>query len=293
MNMRKSTITAVIASAALLLTACGGGGGGTEEEPTTGETTSEEATETETEAAPEGEEGATEAPVRGSEDLVIWTDDVKFDAVQAAAEAFGEANDITVGVQAIVNTRTDFITANQAGNGPDVLVGAHDWIGQLVANGAIDPLQVAPDALSGYAERAVSAVSYNGQLYGIPYGVESLVLYCNTAYAPTPTPRSTTPSPPVRPRRTPAPSSPRSTSRRVSTATRTTCSPCTPPRAGTCSVSRLTAPPTRPTWASARPPVRPPPPSSPRSATPARASCRPPSRATTRSRCSPTVRPPA
>ncbi|TGO04403.1 sugar ABC transporter substrate-binding protein [Serinibacter arcticus] len=180
--MRRTTITAAIATTALLLTACGGGGGGSEE-TTSPEAGDSETSAEETSAAPEGEEEETVA-VRGDEDLVIWTDDVKLDAVTAAAEAFGEANGISVGVQAIVNTRTDFITANEAGNGPDVLVGAHDWIGQLVANGAIDPLQLGADALGGYAERAVSAVTYNGQLYGIPYGVESLVLYCNTAYAP-------------------------------------------------------------------------------------------------------------
>lgn len=179
--MRRTTITAAIATTALLLTACGGGGGGSEE-TTSAEGGDTETSAEETSAAPEGEEET--VAVRGDEDLVIWTDDVKLDAVTAAAEAFGEANGISVGVQAIVNTRSDFITANEAGNGPDVLVGAHDWIGQLVANGAIDPLQVGADALSGYAERAVSAVTYNGQLYGIPYGVESLVLYCNTAYAP-------------------------------------------------------------------------------------------------------------
>ncbi|WP_284249801.1 sugar ABC transporter substrate-binding protein [Litorihabitans aurantiacus] len=178
--MRRSTITAALATAALLLTACGGGGGGTDETATGG--TDETSAEEETSAAES--EGEEEAPVRGDQDLVIWTDDVKFDAVTAAAEAFGEANGISVGVQAIVNTRTDFITANEAGNGPDVLVGAHDWIGQLVSNGAIDPLQISGDSLSGYADRAVSAVTYNGQLYGVPYGVESLVLYCNTEYAP-------------------------------------------------------------------------------------------------------------
>ena len=180
--MRRTTITAAIATTALLLTACGGGGSGSEE-TTSPEAGDSETSAEETSAAPEGEEEET-VPVRGDEDLVIWTDDVKLDAVTAAAQAFGEANGISVGVQAIVNTRTDFITANEAGNGPDVLVGAHDWIGQLVANGAIDPLQLGADALGGYAARAVSAVTYNGQLYGIPYGVESLVLYCNTAYAP-------------------------------------------------------------------------------------------------------------
>jgi arabinogalactan oligomer/maltooligosaccharide transport system substrate-binding protein len=167
-KMRRITpMLALAAGVALFASACGGGDGGTDDgtaAPTAGETTG--------------------APVRGDQELVIWTDAVKLDAIQAVADAFAEANGITVGVQAIVNTRADFITANAAGNGPDVLVGAHDWIGQLVTNGAIDPLQLSPDALSGYAPNSVAATTYDGQLWGLPYGVEALALYCNNEYAP-------------------------------------------------------------------------------------------------------------
>ncbi len=166
--MRRTAPTlALVASVALFAAACGGGSD-----------TTDEATDTET------SEESTEAPVRGDEELVIWTDDVKLDAVQQVADAFGEANGITVGVQAVTDTRSSFITANAAGNGPDVVVGAHDWIGQLVQNGAIDPLQLSPADLAGYSETAVQATTYDGQLYGLPYGVEALVLYCNTDYAP-------------------------------------------------------------------------------------------------------------
>ncbi|WP_129337999.1 sugar ABC transporter substrate-binding protein [Cellulomonas endophytica] len=163
---------ALIASVGMLAAACSGGGGGSTEE---------------TGAAPEASEpvaSESAAPVRGDEELVIWTDALKLDAVQAVADAFAEENGISVGVQAIVNTRSDFITANQAGNGPDVVVGAHDWIGQMVQNGAVDPLQLSAADLGGYAENAIQAVTYDGQIYGLPYGVEALALYCNKQYAP-------------------------------------------------------------------------------------------------------------
>jgi arabinogalactan oligomer/maltooligosaccharide transport system substrate-binding protein len=64
------------------------------------------------------------------------------------------------------------------------VLGAHDWIGNLVQNGAIDPLQLTPDQLSAYSDVAVKATTYDEQLYGLPYGVESLVLYRNTDLAP-------------------------------------------------------------------------------------------------------------
>jgi arabinogalactan oligomer/maltooligosaccharide transport system substrate-binding protein len=163
---------ALIAGVALLTGACSGGGE-TAEEPTT---------DTEA-AAPEGE--ATEEPsVRGDEDLVIWADAIRFEYIQDIADTFAEENGITVGVQGIVATREDFITANAAGNGPDVVVGAHDWLGQLVQNGAVDPVQLSPEDLAAYSETAVQASTYNGQVYAVPYAVESVALYCNTEFAP-------------------------------------------------------------------------------------------------------------
>lgn len=158
---------AVVAGISLLLTGCAGGGGGaTPSEPVKG---------TEESAAP---------AVRGDEDLVIWADPIRIKYIQKIADAYAKENGITVGVQGIVNTRSDFITANAAGNGPDVVAGAHDWIGQLVQNGAVDPLQLSPDALAGYSETAVDASTYENQLYALPYAVEAVALYCNTEYAP-------------------------------------------------------------------------------------------------------------
>jgi arabinogalactan oligomer/maltooligosaccharide transport system substrate-binding protein len=161
---------ATLAGVALLTTACGGGG-------------ESSSTSAEPEAAPSAaaESGA---PTRGNADLVIWTDDLKIDAVKEIATGFGETNGISVDVQAITDTQSNFVTANTAGNGPDVVLGAHDWIGNLVQNGAIDPLQLTPDQLGAYSDVAVKATTYDEQLYGLPYGVESLVLYRNTDIVP-------------------------------------------------------------------------------------------------------------
>jgi arabinogalactan oligomer/maltooligosaccharide transport system substrate-binding protein len=169
-----SRTLAALAGVALLATGCGGGGD-------SGSTTSAPAPEaSEAAAAPE----ASGPPARGDADLVIWTDELKIDAVKEVASGFADDNGISVDVQAITDTQANFITANTAGNGPDVVLGAHDWIGNLVQNGAIDPLQLTPDQLGAYSDVAVKATTYDEQLYGLPYGVESLVLYRNTDLAP-------------------------------------------------------------------------------------------------------------
>ncbi|MFI7435750.1 sugar ABC transporter substrate-binding protein [Micromonospora haikouensis] len=117
--------------------------------------------------------------------LVIWADDKRTAALKPFAEKFGQANGVTVEVQAVSkDLQTNFVTASQQGSGPDVVVGAHDWIGNLVQNGAIDPVQLAADQKSGFNETAVKAVTFNGQLYGVPYAMENLALIRNTELAP-------------------------------------------------------------------------------------------------------------
>ena len=171
--MRRIARTLVPALLAVALTAgCGGGGSsGSDTTTSSGESPSSDAS------------GA--VPERGDGDLVIWTDALKIDAVKKVADEFAAAQGIKVATQAISSDlQTNFVTANTAGNGPDVVVGAHDWIGNLVQNGAIDPLPLTPDQLQGYSEKAVQATTYNDQLYGVPYGIEALGLYRNTEVAP-------------------------------------------------------------------------------------------------------------
>jgi len=175
MRMSLRAVVAAAGIAALAVTTGCGGGGDT---PTTPDAGATPTTGGDTAAETTG------APQRDDADLVIWTDELKIGAVTEIAEGFGEENGITVAVQAVTDLQSNFITANAASNGPDVVVGAHDWIGNMVQNGAIDPLQITADQVSQYSPVAVDAVTYDEQLYGLPYGVEALVLYRNTDLVP-------------------------------------------------------------------------------------------------------------
>lgn len=136
-------------------------------------------------ADPEASTASTEAPSRGDADLVIWANGPIVQALEPVVEKFGEENGITVEVQAVATElQTNFVTANASGNGPDVVLGAHDWIGNLVQNGAIDPVQISADQAASFLPVAMDAVTYNGQTYGMPRSVESLILIRNKALAP-------------------------------------------------------------------------------------------------------------
>ncbi|GAA3454442.1 MULTISPECIES: sugar ABC transporter substrate-binding protein [Dactylosporangium] len=117
--------------------------------------------------------------------LTIWADDQRAAALKPFATQFGAANKVDVQVQAVSkDLQTNFVTAAQSGKGPDIVVGAHDWIGNLVQNGTIDPIQLSDSQKSGFAEVAMKAVTFNGQVYGVPYAIENLALIRNTDLAP-------------------------------------------------------------------------------------------------------------
>lgn len=140
-------------------------------------------------AAPASAEGSASAeagaPQRSDADLVIWANGPFVEAMKPIADKFGEENGITVEVQTVATElQTNFVTANASGNGPDIVVGAHDWIGNLVQNSAIDPVQISAEQKEALVPVAAEAVTYNGQTYGMPYSIESLVLVRNTDLAP-------------------------------------------------------------------------------------------------------------
>jgi len=146
----------VLALAALTLTACG-----SEKSPASSSTQGPTAT------------------------LTIWADDQRSAALKPFAEAFGTANHVDVQVQAVSkDLQTTFGTASQSGKGPDIVVGAHDWIGNLVQNGAIDPIQMTEDTRAAYEKLAIEAVTFNGQTYGVPFTMNNIVLFRNTDLAP-------------------------------------------------------------------------------------------------------------
>ncbi len=117
---------------------------------------------------PEGTSAPT-APPRGDADLVIWTDDTRQPVIEEIATTFADENGITVAVQELEfgQIREQLSLAAPAGDGPDIVIGAHDWLGELVSNGVLEPLDLS--AIAGdFQDVAVDAFTYDGQTYGLP-----------------------------------------------------------------------------------------------------------------------------
>ncbi|MEV0612665.1 maltose ABC transporter substrate-binding protein [Nonomuraea sp. NPDC050404] len=127
--------------------------------------------------------GQASAAAGGS--LVIWADPMRVAPLKPFADRFGTENGVTVEVKEISkDNQVTFLTASQQGSGPDIMIGAHDWIGNLVQNGAIDPVTLTEEQKAAFSDKAIQAVTFNGQIYGAPYAVENIALIRNTDLAP-------------------------------------------------------------------------------------------------------------
>jgi arabinogalactan oligomer/maltooligosaccharide transport system substrate-binding protein len=115
--------------------------------------------------------------------IVVWADAQRGEALKPLAEAWGAANGVTVEVVAYKDKLLDtYKTATEAGTGPDLVIWAHDVIGDLLRNGFIQPMQIADPSL--FDPVAVRAMTLDGQTYGVPYSVENIGLIRNTDLAP-------------------------------------------------------------------------------------------------------------
>ncbi|HRW19320.1 MAG TPA: maltose ABC transporter substrate-binding protein [Dermatophilaceae bacterium] len=165
---------------ALALSACGGGTPSPSATTSAAGSATSKAT-TSAAAAPT----TTGAPVRDAAvDLVIWCDQDRKPILDKYAAQFGTEQGIKVAVQVSTDVRKDFKDATNAGKGPDVIVGAHDWLGELVQNQAVSPINLAAADQAKFPAEAMAAAKFNGQIYGVPYAMESIGIVRNTDLAP-------------------------------------------------------------------------------------------------------------
>lgn len=139
--------------------------------------------------APEAEATPTVAIGKPSEEgvLTLWVQRLAVPAVTAAGAEFTAKYNIPVSVQELEfgQIRDQLKTAGPAGEGPDIIAGAHDWLGELVTNGLLEPLDLG-DKQASFDPVAIQAFTYEGKLYGLPYALEAIALLYNKDLVPTP-----------------------------------------------------------------------------------------------------------
>ena len=117
--------------------------------------------------------------------LTVWVDAERVEALKPAAAAYTEKTGVEVDLVSKDNAtlKDDFIQQVPTGKGPDITMGAHDWLGELVTNGVVSPIELG-DKADDFLPVAITASTYDGQVYELPYAVENLALLRNADLVP-------------------------------------------------------------------------------------------------------------
>lgn len=159
-------VFAIAAAAALALTACGGSGGSTNNGSDTKNNQPANGTKS-------------EAPKEGGK-LTLWADETRIAAFKELGKQFKETSGVTLDVvqKPTADISKDLVAQAGSGQGPDLVVTAHDGLGNLVQNGVISPVDFASKA-DAFNPVAVQAVTLNGKVWGMPYALENIGLVRN------------------------------------------------------------------------------------------------------------------
>jgi arabinogalactan oligomer / maltooligosaccharide transport system substrate-binding protein len=120
--------------------------------------------------------------------LVVWVDSPQKSSIEKSAAAWGKAP-ITVVVHAFSSIRADLTTVKPE-NAPDIVIGQHDWIGDLATNGLLLSINPSAATKAQFPQYALDAFSYGialKKLYGAPYALDNVGVVVNTGLVKVPT----------------------------------------------------------------------------------------------------------
>jgi len=135
--------------------------------------------------------GSVKAAVSSNPTVVIWTDQDRQAAVTQVANQWATSRGVTIKV-VVKDTGSirDQLGTVAPADAPDVITAAHDWTGQLAANGLVEPIYLKAAVAKEFPKYTLSAFSYGvavKKLYGAPVAIENIGLVVNTALAKVPT----------------------------------------------------------------------------------------------------------
>jgi maltose-binding protein MalE len=130
------------------------------------------------------------APKVDPNEVVLWTalEGIELTTLRTAVDEFQLSSGVKVTVLPVpfAAFQQKMLIAGPAGHGPDLLLGPHDWIGQLSLARLLAPLPsdlISADNPSFY-DIAKRCVTFDGAIYSMPLMMECVVLARNTTLCP-------------------------------------------------------------------------------------------------------------
>jgi maltose/maltodextrin transport system substrate-binding protein len=112
-------------------------------------------------------------------ELLIWMDDARARGLQSIAKKVEKDLGIKITIETPENITYSFPIASQMGQGPDVVIWAHDKIGEWADGGLISPVEVSNEFEGKFSKKSWQAVLHRDRFWGYPIAMETVTLIYN------------------------------------------------------------------------------------------------------------------
>ena len=114
-------------------------------------------------------------------ELLIWMDSARGKAAQEIAQKFESYFGLKVTIETPEKITDSFPIAAQAGKGPDIVIWAHDKVGEWADGGLIAPVEISSDFSQKFFPKSWQAVLHQKSYWGYPIALETVTLIYNKA----------------------------------------------------------------------------------------------------------------
>jgi maltose/maltodextrin transport system substrate-binding protein len=121
-------------------------------------------------------------------ELLIWMDPDRGHALEAIAKKFENDFGLKVTIETPEKITDSFPIAAQMARGPDIVVWAHDKVGEWADAGLIAPIQVSEELGNKFFLKAWQAVLHRDWIWGYPLALETATLIYNKKLLDSPPP---------------------------------------------------------------------------------------------------------
>src|SRR6516162_8596753 len=112
-------------------------------------------------------------------ELLVWMDNDRGRALAPIVEKFKTDLGIKVTIEAPEKITDSFPIAAQAGKGPDIVVWAHDKLGEWADSGLIAPVEVSDELVKKFFRKSWQAALHQNTRWGYPIALETVTLLYN------------------------------------------------------------------------------------------------------------------
>jgi maltose/maltodextrin transport system substrate-binding protein len=126
---------------------------------------------------------ATSAFAWAEGELLVWINkDKGYRGLVELGDRFAKNLHVSVKVETPDNLTAKFQSAARSGQGPDIVIWAHDRIGEWAEAGFLRPLQITDEFKRDFIPMSFDAVTYNDRIWGYPLALEAISLIYNKKY---------------------------------------------------------------------------------------------------------------